>query len=74
MHRTEAVKLDSLSAHADAAEIISWLRGFKTAPRQTFISHGDPADAMRQRAERELHRSCHRPNYIESVIPNWAGT
>ena len=74
MHRTEAVKLDSLSAHADAAEIISWLRGFKTAPRQTFITHGDTADARRQRTERELHRSCHRPNCIESVMPNWAGT
>ena len=74
VHRAEAVKLDSLSVHSDAAEIISWLHGFKTAPRQTFISHGDPADARRQCTERELHRSCHRPNYIESVMPDWAGT
>ncbi|HAL38917.1 MAG TPA: MBL fold metallo-hydrolase [Polaromonas sp.] len=67
--RAEVAMLDSLSAHADAAEIISWLRGFKSAPRQTFITHGEPvaADAMRQRIERELHWPCHMPYYLESV-------
>ena len=67
--RAEVVMLDHLSAHADAAEIIGWLRGFKSAPRQTFITHGEPAaaDAMRQRIERELQWSCHMPHYLESV-------
>jgi metallo-beta-lactamase family protein len=67
--RAEVAMLDSLSAHADAAEIISWLRGFKSAPRQTFITHGEPAaaDAMRLRIERELHWPCHMPYYLESV-------
>jgi metallo-beta-lactamase family protein len=61
--------LDHLSAHADAAEIISWLRGFKSAPRQTFVTHGEPAatDAMRQRIERELQWTCHMPYYLETV-------
>jgi metallo-beta-lactamase family protein len=61
--------LDTLSAHADAGEIIGWLRGFKHAPRQTFITHGEPAaaDAMRQRIERELHWECRVPYYLESV-------
>ncbi|MDO9400497.1 MAG: MBL fold metallo-hydrolase [Polaromonas sp.] len=67
--RAEVAMLDDLSAHADAAEIIGWLRGFKSAPRQTFITHGEPAaaDAMRQRIERELHWACHMPCYLESV-------
>ena len=67
--RAEVATLDSLSAHADAAEITSWLRGFKTAPRQTFITHGEPAaaDAMRLRIERELHWPCHMPYYLETV-------
>jgi len=61
--------LDTLSAHADGDEIVEWLRGFSAAPRQTFVTHGEPAaaDAMRQRIERELHWSCHVPHYLESV-------
>jgi metallo-beta-lactamase family protein len=67
--RAEVAMLDTLSAHADGAEIVEWLRGFSAAPRQTFITHGEPAaaDAMRQRIERELHWSCHMPYYLESV-------
>ncbi|MDW5442783.1 MBL fold metallo-hydrolase [Polaromonas sp. SM01] len=67
--RAEVVQLDDLSAHADAAEIVDWLRNFKSAPKQTFITHGEPAaaDAMRQRIERELHWTCHMPFYLESL-------
>jgi metallo-beta-lactamase family protein len=67
--RAEVASLDTLSAHADAAEIIEWLRAFSAAPHQTFITHGEPAaaDAMRLRIERELHWSCHVPYYLESL-------
>ncbi len=67
--RAEVATLSDLSAHADAAEIIAWLRGFKSPPRKTFITHGEPsaADAMRQHIERELHWRCHMPYYLESV-------
>ena len=65
----EVAMLDDLSAHADAGEIVGWLKGFKAPPKQTFITHGEPAaaDAMRQRIERELHWSCHMPFYLETV-------
>ena len=65
----EVAVLDGLSAHADAAEIVQWLRSFASAPHQTFITHGEPAaaDAMRQRIERELGWRCHMPYYLESV-------
>lgn len=65
----EVAMLDDLSAHADAAEIVTWLKRFKAPPKQTFITHGEPAaaDAMRQRIERELHWSCHMPFYLETV-------
>ena len=67
--RAEVAMLDDLSAHADAAEIVSWLKGFKAPPKQTFITHGEPAaaDAMRQRIERELHWKVHMPFYLETV-------
>ena len=67
--RAEVASLDNLSAHADAMEIVQWMRGFSTVPQQTFITHGEPvaADAMRQRIERELGWSCRVPEYLESV-------
>ncbi len=67
--RAEVDLLNNLSAHADAAEIVQWMRGFSTVPRQTFITHGEPvaADAMRQRIERELGWPCRVPEYLESV-------
>ena len=67
--RAEVAQLDSLSAHADAAEILGWLRGFAAAPRATFITHGEPpaADALRQRIERELHWACRMPYYLEDA-------
>jgi metallo-beta-lactamase family protein len=67
--RAEIAALDNLSAHADAGEIIDWMRGFSQVPRQTFITHGEPdaADAMRQRIERELKWACRVPDYRETV-------
>ena len=62
-------RIDSMSAHADADEIMRWLRGYKSAPRQTFIVHGEPSaqDALRARIEAELKWSCNTPEYMASV-------
>jgi metallo-beta-lactamase family protein len=67
--RAEVAMLDNLSAHADAAEIVDWMKHFTKTPKRTFITHGEPAaaDAMRVRIERELHWECHVPDYLESV-------
>ena len=45
-----------MSAHADANEILRWLRGFKRPPSLTCLVHGEPApmDALKSRIEREL--------------------
>jgi metallo-beta-lactamase family protein len=70
--RAEVTQLDHLSAHADADEIIAWLRQSPRPPRRTFITHGEPAasDALRQRIERELGWECHLPYYTEEVALN----
>ena len=49
-------KIDGLSAHADAGEIIRWLRTFPRAPKVTFLVHGEPVaqEALRLRIEKEL--------------------
>lgn len=67
--RAEVVQLNSASAHADADELVGWLRTAPKAPRRVFITHGEPdaADALRVRIERELHWQAHIPEYLESV-------
>jgi metallo-beta-lactamase family protein len=35
-------RIDSMSAHADAGEIMRWLDGFSKPPRMTYLVHGDP--------------------------------
>lgn len=54
--RAEVAALSSLSAHADSAEILAWLGGFRAPPRTTFVTHGEPvaADVLRQAIERGL--------------------
>lgn len=54
--RAHIESISSLSAHADADEIMRWLRGFQRPPRATFITHGEPdaAQALRDRISSEL--------------------
>ncbi|MDP2852490.1 MAG: MBL fold metallo-hydrolase RNA specificity domain-containing protein, partial [Gallionella sp.] len=63
----EVRMLGNLSAHADADEILGWLKGFTQPPRRTFITHGEPeaADALRHRIEEELRWPCAIPDYLE---------
>jgi metallo-beta-lactamase family protein len=61
--------IDSMSAHADAGEIMRWLKGFARAPQRTFIVHGEPTaqDALAARIHAELGWSTHAPEHGESV-------
>ncbi|MCY1553310.1 Zn-dependent metallo-hydrolase RNA specificity domain protein [compost metagenome] len=54
--RAEVVQMENLSAHADADEIMQWLRGFKVPPKHTYVVHGEPmaADVLRRRISVEL--------------------
>lgn len=51
--RAEVANVPNLSAHADYVEILTWLRNFKSTPRQIFVTHGEPAaaNALRQSIE-----------------------
>jgi metallo-beta-lactamase family protein len=54
--RAAVSQLQGFSSHADADELMAWLRNFERPPRQTFVVHGEPeaSDALRQRIAREL--------------------
>jgi metallo-beta-lactamase family protein len=62
-------RVDSMSAHADANEILRWLRGFRQPPAQTCIVHGEPAAqaALKARIEQELGWPLVVPAYREAV-------
>ena len=65
----EVVQLSSLSAHADADEIIAWLRMAPRPPRMTLVTHGEPAasDALRRRIAQELGWDARVPEHGEVV-------
>jgi metallo-beta-lactamase family protein len=49
-------KIDGMSSHADAGEIVRWLRTFPRAPKATYLVHGEPVaqDALKVRITKEL--------------------
>ncbi len=67
--RAKVSQIDSYSAHADADEIMAWLRRFRVAPSQVYLCHGDQeaADALRQRIEERLGWPARVPEHMERV-------
>ena len=41
--RARILELGQLSAHAGKSELLRWLSGFQSAPKQTFMIHGEPS-------------------------------
>jgi metallo-beta-lactamase family protein len=62
-------KLDSMSAHADAGEILRWLSLFKRPPAMTYLVHGEPAalQALKGRIEAERRGPAHIAGDEETV-------
>jgi metallo-beta-lactamase family protein len=52
----EVVQLQSASAHADANQLLAWLRTLPHAPDQVYVVHGElgASDTLRGRIEHEL--------------------
>ncbi|WP_412071622.1 MBL fold metallo-hydrolase RNA specificity domain-containing protein [Pseudomonas fluorescens] len=67
--RAEVVPMETLSAHADADEIMQWLLGFKHPPKHTYVVHGEPnaSDVLRRRISLELGWSVSVPEYRDTV-------
>jgi metallo-beta-lactamase family protein len=67
--RARIEKLNEMSAHADADEIVRWLRTFPSPPRVTFLVHGEPPAraALRARIEKELGWTVRVPEHEERV-------
>jgi metallo-beta-lactamase family protein len=62
-------RIDSMSAHADAGEIMRWLDGFERRPAMTYLVHGEaPAlEALRARIATERRWPVHVARHHERV-------
>lgn len=69
MVRAKIEKLNGMSAHADAAEIIRWLRTFPKPPKMTYLVHGEPPaqEALKARIASELQWPVEIPAYGTNV-------
>ena len=67
--RAEVVNLDSLSAHADANELLQWMRTAAPVPEIVYVTHGEAAaaDTLRARIIHELGWRARVPEHLESV-------
>jgi metallo-beta-lactamase family protein len=65
----EVVSLPGMSAHADANQIVQWLRTAPNPPKGVYLNHGEPApaDALRQRIEHELGWSATVPHLGQAM-------
>jgi metallo-beta-lactamase family protein len=65
--RAELLTLAGLSAHADADELVRWVRTAPTPPKHVFVTHGEPesAAAFAARLVAELGVQAHVPKMGE---------
>jgi metallo-beta-lactamase family protein len=67
--RAEILYTDTLSAHADADELVAWAARIDPAPRTTFLTHGEPdaSNALAQRLRDELGYEVEVPEMGQQV-------
>ena len=67
--RAQVSQVEGFSGHADADELMAWMRQLRRPPRQTFVVHGEPAasDALRTRIQDELGWPVRVPQHGETV-------
>jgi metallo-beta-lactamase family protein len=67
--QAEVGQLETMSAHADADELLAWMSALPVPPRRVFVTHGEAgaADALRFRIEHEKGWSAVVPEHGEAV-------
>jgi len=70
--RAEVIDVGQLSAHAGQDELLRWLSGFSAAPRQTFLTHGEPIalEAFRAKITARFHWPVTIPAYLQTIELN----
>jgi metallo-beta-lactamase family protein len=65
----EVINLRQFSAHAGKSELLRWLSGMPAAPRQTYLTHGEPeaSAALKVAIEASLKWRVALPQYLQTV-------
>jgi metallo-beta-lactamase family protein len=66
----EIVVTDAFSAHADADDLVAWLRRAPTPPAAAYVVHGEPiaSATLAERLQRELQWNAVVPHDAERVL------
>ncbi|MBI4456270.1 MAG: MBL fold metallo-hydrolase [Acidobacteria bacterium] len=67
--KAQVDKIDGLSGHGDSEDMLRWLRCFPSAPKRTYLVHGerDTMNIWKSRIEKELGWNVYIPRYLEQV-------
>ena len=65
----EIIELGQFSAHAGKSELLRWLRGIQTPPKQTWLTHGEPqaAQALQSAIRDQLRWNVGVARYLDTV-------
>lgn len=66
--KAEIINMETLSAHADATELLNWVTNLERQPKQIFITHGEPeaADAFRSKLDEKSGLQATVPEHGQS--------
>ncbi len=66
--RAKIEKLSNMSDHADAGEIIEWLKSMPGKPKKVFVTHGElsASEALAEKIQKELGWETEVPDYLET--------
>jgi metallo-beta-lactamase family protein len=67
--QAEIVVLGQFSAHAGKGELMRWLKGLPLAPKQTYLTHGEPtaAQSLQRAIHGELQWNASVARYLDTV-------
>jgi metallo-beta-lactamase family protein len=68
--RAEVAEIEAFSVHADAGELVDWIRSAECVPERVALNHGEPAStaALAERISRELGLTVVLPHLGEEVL------
>ncbi|HTZ72951.1 MAG TPA: MBL fold metallo-hydrolase [Candidatus Aquilonibacter sp.] len=70
--RARIVEIGQLSAHAGKSELLRWLSGIHTAPKQMFLVHGEPSglNGLRDAVKQKFNWNATIPEYEQEFELN----
>src|ERR1700676_497320 len=67
--KAEIIEMGQFSAHAGKSELLRWLTRLQAAPKQVYLTHGEPtaAQMLQQAIEEKFRWNCAAGKYLDTV-------